>query len=69
MKRLEQLRRLAGMSQAELARQASLNSCTVSQAESGRFVPYPVEIARLAKALGWRDDPECLLAGVDDGHD
>lgn len=68
MKRLEQLRRVAGMSQAELARQASLNSCTVSQAESDRFVPYPVQIARLARALDWQDDPECLLAEVDDGN-
>lgn len=68
MKRLAQLRRLAGLSQAELARRAGLNACTVSQAESGRFVPYPVQIARLASALDWPDDPECLLAEVDDGR-
>jgi len=68
MKRLAQLRRLAGLSQAELARRAGLNSCTISQAESGRFVPYPVQIARLAKVLDWEDDPASLLAEVDDGH-
>ena len=41
-----------GWSQAELARRAHMNSNTISQIESGRLVPYPGQLAKLAAALG-----------------
>ena len=47
------MQRLArGWSQAELARRSQVNSNTISQIESERFRPYPVQLAKLARALG-----------------
>jgi transcriptional regulator with XRE-family HTH domain len=42
-----------GWSQAELARRANLNANTISLIESGRFVPYPRQLSRIAGALNW----------------
>ena len=41
-----------GWSRAELARRANLNAATVGLIEAGRFRPYPVQLAKLARALG-----------------
>lgn len=51
MLKLERLRRERGWSQAELSRQASLNQATVCHIERGHFIPYPAQLAKLAKAL------------------
>ncbi len=51
MLQLETMRRRRGWSQARLAREAALNQSTVCQIESGRFVPYETQLAKLAKAL------------------
>lgn len=45
-------RKMKGWSQAELARRAGMHPSTVSLIESGRQVPYPSQLAKLAKALG-----------------
>ena len=52
-------------SQAELARRSALNPNTISQIESGRFIPYAIQLKRLAVALGWpAEDAEQLLEEV-----
>jgi transcriptional regulator with XRE-family HTH domain len=50
--KLQQLREAKGLSRAQLARRADLNAVTVGWVESGRFRPYPVQLRKLAKALG-----------------
>ena len=45
-----------GWSQAELARRAGLNATTVSLIESGRFIPYDKQLAKLGRALGVPED-------------
>ena len=65
MKRLEYLRRRElHISQAELARRANLNPATVCQAESGRFIPYDAQLARLKVALCFTGSPSELLEEV-----
>ena len=39
------------MSQAQLARLARIDPAIVCKIESGRLVPYPGELARIARAL------------------
>ena len=48
--KLERMRR--DWSRAELARRANLNAATVGLIEAGRFRPYPIQLAKLARALG-----------------
>jgi transcriptional regulator with XRE-family HTH domain len=48
--KFERMRR--GWSQAELARRADMNPSTVGLIESGRFLPYESQLAKLTKALG-----------------
>ena len=52
MIRLTEVRIRRGWSQSELARRAHINAGTVSLVESGRFKPYPAQIAKIARALG-----------------
>ncbi len=52
MRGLRAARLAQGISQAELARRAGLNPSTVCQAESGRFLPYPAQLRKLAQGLG-----------------
>lgn len=41
-----------GWSRSELARQAGMHASTVGQIENGRYHPYPVQLEKLANALG-----------------
>jgi len=54
MEHLQQIRRARGWSRAELARRARLHPTTVGLIESGRLLPYPTQLAKLATALGVR---------------
>jgi len=47
----------------ELAIQSRIHPARVGAIENGRVVPYPVELERLAKALGV-SDPSTLLDEV-----
>ena len=61
----ERLRR--GWPKSTLARRARLDQANVSRIESGRARPYPVELRRLARALGLpADAAENLLEQVPD---
>jgi transcriptional regulator with XRE-family HTH domain len=46
----------------ELGARADLHPSRVGVIENGRVVPYDVELARLAHALGYTGDPHDLLA-------
>ena len=48
---ITEAREAQGWSRAELARRAKLNAGTVSQIEAGRLLPYPGQLAKLARAL------------------
>ncbi len=55
-------RLLRGWSQAELARRAHINSNTISQIESCRLHPYPVQLKKICSALAWPEsDAQELL--------
>lgn len=54
-----------GWSISRLAREANMHTSTVSSIESGRLRPYPSQVEKLAKALGWEDDPLKLFEEVE----
>lgn len=66
MKRARQERNRLGLSGLEVARRAKLAPGTLSQIETGRFIPYPGQLERLAEALGWNGKAEALLEDVDE---
>lgn len=63
---LTKRREAAGLSKSALARKAGLQVNVVSWAESGRFIPYEIQLQKLATALGWQGDPHELLKEVGD---
>jgi hypothetical protein len=64
MKRLERERLAAGHSKAKLGRLADVNPAIITWAEQRSFELYPVQLERLARALGWTGAPEALLEEV-----
>lgn len=64
MKQVRKIRMSRGWSQATLARTAGLHQATVCAVETGRLVPYPSQLAKIAQALGWVSDPAGLLDEV-----
>ena len=46
-------RELRCWTRAELARRAGLNASTVTLIESGRFLPYRVQIEKIGRAFEW----------------
>jgi transcriptional regulator with XRE-family HTH domain len=52
MRRLTFEREQHGWSKAELARRARLHPSTVGAIETGRQLPYPAQLRKLALALG-----------------
>lgn len=56
-----------GLSKAALARAAELDQALVSKIEAGRVRPYPVQLSRLARALGWPEDAAEKLMEESDG--
>jgi transcriptional regulator with XRE-family HTH domain len=53
MRRLETLRRARGWTRTELGRRARVDNSRLAKIEAGRVVPYPPELRRLARVLGW----------------
>lgn len=64
MTRLEALRKSAGVSKAKLGRMADINPALLVYAEQRGFRLYPVQLARIADAIGWIGDPDALLEDV-----
>ena len=50
----------------ELGARSNLHPNRVGQIENERVRPYPVELERLARALGYAGEPAGLLEEVDD---
>ena len=69
MKRLKTLRIARGWSGAKLCREAEIPPSLLSQTEHGMTRPYPVQLARIAKALDWTGEHEALLDDVDNAWD
>lgn len=65
MKRITKLREQQGKTRAKLGALAEVHPARVGQIESGRYVPYPPELTRLAKALDWEGEPAALLEEVE----
>ena len=68
MMRLTAERMRKGWSKSELARRAQLNSATVGWIEAGRFIPYQVQLEKLARALAFTGAPERLMEEVGGGE-
>jgi DNA-binding XRE family transcriptional regulator len=69
-RRLRQRREKLDLSRAEAARRAHLNAATYGQIESGRLIPYDVQLQRICLAMQW--DPKRadeLLEVADDADD
>ena len=64
MRRLTREREIRGWSRAELSRRAGLNPSQVGLFESGRLIPYPVQLRKLAGALEFGNDPTELMDEV-----
>lgn len=47
-----------------MSRRAELGPTQYGWIESGRYVPYPRQLARVAEALEWTGDPAELLEEV-----
>ena len=65
LSRLEMLRREKGWSKSELGRRACIQSGLIGWIETRRFVPYDVQLERLAEALGFEGEPTGLLDEVE----
>ena len=52
MRQITKAREARGWSKAELARVSHMNATTISQIETGRWVPYDGQLEKLARALG-----------------
>lgn len=62
--KLEAIRREQGMTKTALGRKSGIQYGMIGWIESGRFKPYPVQLEKLAAALGV-EDPETLLQEVE----
>lgn len=65
MTTLEKMRHERGWSKSELGRRACIQSGLIGWIEGRRFVPYDVQLERLAEALGFEGEPTGLLDEVE----
>jgi transcriptional regulator with XRE-family HTH domain len=64
---LTAIRLQKGWSKSELARRAQLSASTVCQIESGRLLPYPGQLAKIARAFNMTDgNPSALMDAADE---
>lgn len=68
MRRLEFMRRCAGLSQRGLGGLSGVDASYICNAERRGLVLYPGQAKRLADALGWKGDPTELFEEVTE-HD
>ena len=52
MTKVQELRERLGWSKSELARRAEVTPSTISTLEAGRWIPYAVQVEKIARALG-----------------
>lgn len=63
---LQLKREQMSLSKAELARRAGMQQGLIGWIESRRFIPYDSQLAKLAEALNWSEDPTGLLEEVEE---
>lgn len=63
--KLTRRREAALLSKQKLSFLAQVPASTLGQIESGRFVPYPPQLTRIAEALDFQGDPRELLEPSD----
>ncbi len=68
MLRITQLRTERALTRTKLGALADVHPARVGQIENDRVRPYPPELGRLARALGWQGEPEQLLEEVVQGQ-
>jgi transcriptional regulator with XRE-family HTH domain len=68
VRRITYLRQEARLTKFRLGALANVHPSRLSQVENGHVVPYPVELERLARALGWQGEPAALLDQVESGE-
>lgn len=61
---LEYERKRQGLSQREIMRRSGVDSALLSKAERWGLKLYPAQAERVAKAIGWTDDPAELFQEV-----
>lgn len=66
MIRLTEIRRDKGLNKTQLGQLATVHPAQIGQIESGRMVPYPPTLKRIAEALSWEGNPEDLLKEVEE---
>lgn len=59
------LREKKGWTKFELGSKARVHPANLGKYESGRWIPYPVELQRLAEVLEFSGEPEELLKEVE----
>lgn len=69
MIRITLIRKEQGLSQSRLSHLAEMGAPDISRIESGRQKPYPVQMEKLSRALGWSGDPSELFEEVGDDVD
>jgi len=62
---LTEERKEQGLSMSALAAKAGMHVSSISQIEGGRLIPYPGQVKKLVKALGWTGEPSKLFMEVD----
>ena len=63
--RLTECREERELTKQKLSFASHVPATTIGQIESGRFRPYPPQLERLARALGFLGDPAELLEPVE----
>lgn len=66
MKNLTREREAREWTRMELGFRTRIHPSRIGSIELARVIPYPVELERIAEALGWAGPPETLLEEVDD---
>lgn len=66
MRLVAELRLEHGWSKSKLAREAHMSASTVGQIENGNLIPYASQKIKLARALGFRGNPDDLFTEVAD---
>lgn len=61
MRLMTKLREEQNLSKSALSRKANMNASTIGWIESGRYLPYEVQLEKIAAALGYEGDPQDLM--------
>lgn len=66
MIRFKYERLIQGKKQTDVSRMTGMHTTSISAIENGHLRPYPGQVDKLVKALGWKGDPADLFEEVPD---